>query len=354
MIVTSCGDSGDVLVLLAVLKNIKQGSPHTLLIEEKSPRTASGKSRESAERLQAFVHDLVVSQPYMKECRMMGLGDFPDWRSGGFRDAGFHEKAPTLMEAHLWYYNHCFKTSVKVDRGESWLTVDPSPELSGMVVINRTSRYQNKHFQWKMIVEHYAGRIVFLGLPHEHKEFCEQFGYVSYRETKTLLEMARLIAGSALFIGNQSCANAVAEGLKHPSIQETSLMLPDCVYRRVNGQFVADGKCSLPDVSGSGELEVPSVTFKPNYRTQTVNQPRSGWSFRGLSGPTFRVLKKTVMAELKLTEQEAHEGILDELFSREPEYFGPNHEEMDLLMVKAAIAGSNDWRMAAQARSAGF
>lgn len=349
MVITSCGDSGDCVYLLCVAKHIAP-RPHTLLIEEKSVGVASTLTLESAKRLCAFVKDLVEAQPYMKECRMIQPGDFPQWRSGGFRQAGFHENSPTLLMAHLKHHNHVTKTQLKINTHDAWLTCEPSLETKGMVVINRTSRYLNHHFHWSRIVEHYGGRIVFVGLQHEHEQFCEKFGYVSFRETKTLLEVARLIAGCELFIGNQSCANAVAEGLKKTLIQEVSLQIPDCVFPRPNAQHVADGKCTLPDVSGSGELDLPPDKFRPNYKIQTTLQPQSGWHLKGFTAPTYRQLHKLVMKELSLDPKEAHEAIVDDLYLREPSYFGTNHEELELTMVRAAISGSNDWRMAAEAR----
>lgn len=349
MVVTSVGDGGDVVFAMCVLKHITS-KPHTLLIEEKSLGVASTQTLEGAIHLTNFIKSFVESQDYMVECRMILPGDSPQWRSGGFRAAGLHETSPTLLMAHLRHHNLVTKTNLKVNVHDAWLTVDPSPESKGMVVINRTSRYLNKHFQWGKIVEHYGPRILFVGLPHEHANFCKLFGYVSYRETKTLLDLARLIAGAELFIGNQSCANAVAEGLKKDLIQEVSLQIPDCVFPRTNAQHVADGKCTLPDISGSGVLELPMSHMRPNYKVQTVHQPRLGWSCRGISAATYRSLLKQVMAETGMQQQQAHEAIIDELWRREPGYFGVNHEELELTMVRAAISQSNDWRMAAEAR----
>ena len=68
---------------------------------------------------------------------------------------------------------------------------------------------------------------------------------VIYTPTKNFLEVAQLIAGSKLFIGNQSAPYAVAEGLKHNSILEVTLPSPDCIYERDNGRYCfryPDGK----------------------------------------------------------------------------------------------------------------
>ena len=347
MISTSCGDTGDCVYLLCVLKHIK-GAPHALLIEEKSPHTASARDKEAATKLTDFIKSLVELQPYISECRLMEPWDAPEWRSGDFRPAGMHERTPTLLYAHLAHFNSVSRANLKINVQEPWLTVEASEGMKGMVVINRTVRYQNRHFQWKKIVEHYQGRIVFVGLQHEWKGFCDEFGYVSFRETKTLLDVAKIIAGCALFIGNQSCPYALAEGLKQNSIQETSTSMPDCVFPRPNAQFVADGACKLPDVSGSGELIVQSNTFKPNYNAQISLQPKYGWSYKGFSSATYKGLLTMAMRELGMSKEDAHRGIIEELYSREPDYFGPNHEEMELFMVRQAISGGDGWRKGAR------
>lgn len=329
MNITSEGDHGDLVYLFGIVKAIPNG-PHSIFIEEKSENTAV-RSRQIAENLVEICGPLALSQPYIKEFRMLQAGDKMDWRSGGFRRERMHDIQRTLLSAHLRHYNKTFRQNMEVDTTQPWLEVEPSKETKGMVVVNRTTRYRNRFFPWKSVVEHYGNRIVFVGLPHEHQYFSDEFGYVSFREAFNLLEVAQLIKGSELFIGNQSCANACAEGMKHPSIQETSLSHPDCIFRRTNAQYVIDGECVLPDVSGSGECHTPRAEFKPNYLVQTSNQPRSGWVLDGLAAPTHKQLLKRVMAERGLEKDEAHRLIIDALWEREREYFGAmNHEEHEL------------------------
>ena len=150
-----------------------------------------------------------------------------------------------------WYHaKHAFDTGFiksMPDMSKQWLFVEPDKNWSGNVIVNRTERYPNDTFNWKAIVAHYGSRIVFIGLPHEHEKFCASFGKVRYRPTVDMLEVARMIAGSALFIGNQSAAMTIAEGLKHPRIQESCLWLPDCIYPGAkNAQYVHNGACVLP------------------------------------------------------------------------------------------------------------
>jgi hypothetical protein len=126
-----------------------------------------------------------------------------------------------------------------------------------------------------------------------------------------------LIAGSELFIGNQSCANAVAEGLKHPLIQETSTIHPDCIYVRPEAQHVDTGACVLPDIAGSGVRQV-QARAKVSCNIITHTTPPDGWQFRGLQAPIWQMLVSQVKANWPdVTEDEIKQANLE----RVPEFF---------------------------------
>lgn len=131
----------------------------------------------------------------------------------------------------------------------AWLAV--GPEKVAPVVINRTARYQNVQFPWQEVVDKYGKDCVFVGLEEEHAAFCAKFGEIQYWHTQHILRLAQVIAGADLFIGNQSLACAIAEGLKKPIIQEVSLDLPNCMFKRKCFQAVCDSRAILPDLPKS-------------------------------------------------------------------------------------------------------
>ena len=53
--------------------------------------------------------------------------------------------------------------------------------------------------------------------------------WVKYIEVNNALDVAKFIAGSKLFVGNQSSCKAIAEGLKHPRLVEVSRSWPDAM-----------------------------------------------------------------------------------------------------------------------------
>jgi hypothetical protein len=87
------------------------------------------------------------------------------------------------------------------------------------VAINRTSRWLPPQLSpiWNEWKENgIEERGFFLGLPEEHAAFCQATGWnIPHHPTKNLLELAQCIAGSKVFIGNQSVALSIALGLGH-------------------------------------------------------------------------------------------------------------------------------------------
>ncbi len=90
----------------------------------------------------------------------------------------------------------------------------------------------------------------FVGTTAEHEDFCRSVGPVPLLLTSSLLDLARVIAGSRLFVGNQSCPAAIAEGLKHALILEVYPPLPNCCFERLGRVNARDGGIELPAVTG--------------------------------------------------------------------------------------------------------
>ncbi len=105
-------------------------------------------------------------------------------------------------------------------RAEPWLAV-PDVKREARVVVHRSPRYRNPSFRWDLVHSRYAGDAVFVGHEEEHAEYSSAYGRIPYLPTTDYLELARVIAGATLFVGNQSSPAAVAQGLRKPMLQET-------------------------------------------------------------------------------------------------------------------------------------
>ena len=113
-----------------------------------------------------------------------------------------------------------------------WLTVPEPVVIPGKpYVVNRTSRgwcapgCNAAWTQWKD--EGVDEQSVFVGLPDEHEAFCKLTGWrIDHHQTQNMLELAQVIAGCEQFLGNQSVALAIAQGLRVPYAYEARADLP--------------------------------------------------------------------------------------------------------------------------------
>lgn len=133
-------------------------------------------------------------------------------------------------------------------RQTPWLTVPSPKKVEGKtVVINRTGRWVPAQVnpiwaQWK--TEGIDETAIFVGLPNEYEDFKKMSGWdkIEYQPTKTLLEVAELIAGCETFIGNQSVALSIAIGLGKEFFCEARRDLPiernECYFpKQPNGNY---------------------------------------------------------------------------------------------------------------------
>jgi hypothetical protein len=122
---------------------------------------------------------------------------------------------------------------------ESWLEADTN--TIAPIVINRTFRYRcpNGTNAWQnMLAEsNIAQNGIFVGNDDEHKDFVKSTGFnIPYYPVKNFKELADVIAGADLFMGNQSAAYSIAMGLGKSAVLETIKIKPlqnnECYFPR--------------------------------------------------------------------------------------------------------------------------
>lgn len=127
---------------------------------------------------------------------------------------------------------------------EIWLEADA--RTIAPVVINRTFRYRcpNGTGSWQGLLEqaNITQNGVFVGTPDEHEDFEKSTGFrVDYYPVQDFKELADVIAGADLFMGNQSAAYSIAMGLGKSSVLETIKIKPlqnnECYFPRDNCQY---------------------------------------------------------------------------------------------------------------------
>lgn len=229
------GDIGDIAYAMPTIKALGGGT--LLLSQSKTTRIVMNRANID------FVKPLLESQDYIDlvdeyrgEQVCYNLDYFHQyWRENsqyGISLAAWQCRAFSVPESVL---------------NEQWIT-GLEPKKVSPVIIHRSPRYHNSNFDWKRVVTKYKGKINFVGLASEHSEFTKEFNYVPHAVVKDALEMAQIIAGAEVFIGNQSFPAALAEGLKKHKILETYMIDPNCIFERLDCQNVFTPNMYLPEV----------------------------------------------------------------------------------------------------------
>jgi len=129
-----------------------------------------------------------------------------------------------------WYF---LVFPVNFDLSKPWLKVEPDKEMKDAIVLARSNRYQAPNIDYT-ILNRYSN-IHFVGVPDEYSEMKKLIPALKYRPVSNFLEMASVIAGSKLFIGNQSFPFSIAEALKANRLLEVYFECPNVTVYGNNG-----------------------------------------------------------------------------------------------------------------------
>jgi hypothetical protein len=222
------GDIGDIIAALPVIRHLGGGD---LIIGDAPIPGQQIRESMQGRRYDALAPLVRAAVPYVTSVQFVG-GPMPavDYDLSTFRQTNsFGQNLAEWQARHLGITN--------LDQSK-WLEVTPSAESRGKVVIARSPRYHNPQFNWRRILDANRNSLLFIGLPDEHALFKRDFGYVPYRPTEDMLQVAELIAGSSLFVGNQSAPMWTAMALAHDLVQESWAHAPNSIVTRPNAQFI--------------------------------------------------------------------------------------------------------------------
>lgn len=199
--ISFAGDAGDLLYLLASLDKL-EGSPFDLVLYP-ADFVREPFFPEKVDKLRPFL----LQQPYLANVRYSDVpeGDVLDgWRKGRWcRNCILADMMAKFLGVPI------------PDRNKPWLQVD-APKKVAPVVFARSPRYRERsRFPWRKVFEKYheAG-VVFVGSSDEYDSLNHDVGGgLQWYRTESVLDLARVVAGAELFVGNQSMPFALAVGL---------------------------------------------------------------------------------------------------------------------------------------------
>lgn len=193
-----------------------------------------------------FIRPLLESQPWIESVdfvetlpkKCICLNDFRrTWFSN-------RRRSSNLFQAYAEQFN-----TNPLPEDVAWLSVQPVVIPDRPVVISRSSRYRNPRFPWAEVALKYRHRIAFVGLESEFFEWRLHFGnWAIFYPVSDALDLARVIAGSKLFIGNQSFPMSLALATNTRLIQEVGHPNADCRFHRQTALYYESGKIMLPDI----------------------------------------------------------------------------------------------------------
>lgn len=207
------GDLGDVIAALPTIRAFGGGE---LVIGHKPNGQRESLSGGRFESLAP----LLLAQDYIHSVRW---GEPPP---GCIDFSGFRNIPHDGMNLAYWQA----KYAEAVISMEPWLAVRALHH--GRPIVARSGRCHNSEFPWRAILPRLVDPI-FVGLADEHAAFCSEVGWrVEHVRCSTLLDCARLIAGSRIFVGNQSAPFWIAAAVGAKSVQETWAEGPNSVIHR--------------------------------------------------------------------------------------------------------------------------
>ena len=241
------GDAGDIIYALAAMKAMGGGvmfiSPDCRFPYPRQPNMCQSMGNGNVDPLVP----LLRQQEYVWDCRFtQSMPASTDVDFNAFRDFYRQHRPENFFSLFRLQLLAC---GVDYPESDTWLTIDGSIITPGKkIIVNRTARFHNERFQWSGLIAQHGHQMEFVGLETEYVEFCklQPAIRIPWHRTSNFLELAKVINGSSVFIGNQSSALAIALGLGKNVIVEEWVSNPNCRLKRKNAIYVKNGTFSIP------------------------------------------------------------------------------------------------------------
>lgn len=224
------GHAGDVIYALPAARAIAGGTAFDLYLKAGVDAQLAVPHPTGAVRLDdamiARLLPLLRAQPYLRHVAAHA-GEAVDVELDLFRQSPLNTEKGNIAR---WY---CALFAVSLDLSRPWLDVDAQSGLEDMVVLARSSRYRNPALDYRFLRT--LPRIGFVGVGSEYEEMRRVLPSLEFLRTDDFLQLARIIRGCRLFIGNQSAPYAIAEALKVTRILEAYDRLPNVIPEGLGG-----------------------------------------------------------------------------------------------------------------------
>ena len=208
------GRMGDVFYSLYFCKHIANGEPFAFdLHTGVRAWDPSNRPFMMTPSDAAFFSQLLRAQPYITDVTIS-----EGFRGAKFRNLDeFRDNMQRIIgrEIRLWYFDAAGIAPVSFEKPV--LTIPDRPESTQeRIAVCFTPRYRSALNP--SALEPFKDKIVFVGLPSEHRAFCSSVFPVEFYPVSSMLEMLQFIASCRVFVGNVSGVYAAVECSKLPRI----------------------------------------------------------------------------------------------------------------------------------------
>lgn len=216
------GHCGDLIYSLPLIKKLSKTHKCNLLIGLNKKLVGDyykhpAKDVFIDERMYNLVLPLLKNQKFINEVKKK-TDELADINLDLFRDFPF-----SLSFNSLKWYSHI--AGEILDLKETFLESTEHSKIKNKIVIVRSFRARNHLINYNFL-NNYDEDYIFIGLKNEFDDLKKEVSRLIFYETRDFFEMAQIIKSSKFFIGNQSLAFSIAEGLKVPRLLENRLDLP--------------------------------------------------------------------------------------------------------------------------------
>jgi len=226
------GNAGDIIYSLPALIALCNNKKANLYLRINQPGTY-GKNPHPLgnlmlnEKTVEMLQPLFQEQDYINDCRILSASDSIDFDLDRVREYPWSLSKGDLARFYFMVFN------VYYDLQKPWLFAEPENSFKNSLVIARSQRYNAPGINYSFLRRYPS--IYFVGVETEYNLMKEQIPALQFIKVKNFLEMASVIAGSKLFIGNQSFPFSLAESLKVNRLLEVYFQCPNVITTGNNG-----------------------------------------------------------------------------------------------------------------------
>lgn len=238
------GNAGDLIYSLPAMRQAHRNSGEDVEViicinqpgdlPPDHPSQHNGKPVQLSAKIAEMLTPLLMSLDFVRSVKITDDPKTPcDYDFNKFRQIGL------IYAGHIsrWYF-YAFP-ELTCDLSEP-IYIPPSKEYP--IILNRSARYhggatspkQSPSFDY-LFLKPWSDQMGFVGLESEFNVIRKKLPGMTYVPVDNFLQMASIIRGAELFIGNQSMAFALAEITKTPRVLEVCRWAQNVIPTGANG-----------------------------------------------------------------------------------------------------------------------